>query len=105
MGYADIIQIYKLVTARIKKKDYKEKEKYKGHSKELPFYSLRGCLCETSHIVIIHVKRARWAVNEPFCEQIDGQNRADHAQCGIDLDRGVEDGFEGFRLVGSRGTS
>lgn len=88
------------------KRKNKEKQKYvEDHTKELPFYSLRGSLCKASHIVIIHVKRTRWTVNEPFCEQIDGQNRADHAQCGIDLGSSVKDGFEGFRLVGSRSIS
>lgn len=88
-----------------KKTTIKRKKSIWNHTKELPFYSLRGCLCKTPHIVIIHVKRTRWAVNEPFCEQIDGQNRADHAQSGIDLGRSIEDGFEGFRLVGSRDIS
>lgn len=88
------------------KRKNKEKEKCVwDHTKELPLYSLRGSLCEAPHIVIIHVKRTRWTVNEPFCEQIDGQNRADHAQCSIDLGSSVKDGFEGFRLVGARSIS
>lgn len=63
--------------------------KEEDHIEILPFHSLLGGLAEAPHVVIIHVNRARWTVNEPFCGQIDGQNRAERAQPGIDLSRGV----------------
>jgi len=87
---------------KLKKERAKGREKLWENAKELPFHSARGTLREAAYVVIIHVKWTRWAVNEPFRGQIDGQNRADHTQRGIDLSRAEQHGFEGFRLVASR---
>ena len=65
----------------------------------LPFDASGGRLGEAANVMVIHVERASWAVNEPFRGQIDGQNRTDHAQGRIDLGSAEQHRFERLRLV------
>lgn len=52
--------------------------------------------------MVIHVERPGRTVNEPFRGQIDGQNRTDHAQSGIDLGSAEQHRFERLRLIEPR---